>query len=167
MAMVDYGAVLKKNGIVIHRDDFFMDMQKAVGFTIDSLIDEDGYNYQINGNYFVYIGDKELLICVYKTQLLIISNNKIVNRVFGANVDSYSIHDKFRLKFEVNGIKFDIKRISYGNMYLLRFWYKGNLYECIYGYGVDNSLKNWYYNNNRERRIAKNFFKNNPWKILT
>ena len=167
MAMVDYGAVLKKNGIVIHRDDFFMDMQKAVGFTIDSLIDEDGYNYQINGNYFVYIGDKELLICVYKTQLLIISNNKIVNRVFGANVDSYSIHDKFRLKFEVNGIKFDIKRISYGNMYLLRFWYKGNLYECIYGYGVDNSVKNWYYNNNRERRIAKEFFRNKSWKILT
>jgi len=167
MAMVDYGAVLKKNGIVIHRNDFFMDMQKAVGFTINKIQDKDGYDYQINDNYFVYIGDEELLICVYKTQLLIISNNKIIHRVFGANVDSYNIHDKFRLKFKVNGIKFDIKRISYGNMYLLRFWYKGSLYECIYGYGVDNSLKNWYYNNNRERRIAREFFKNNHWKILT
>jgi len=152
MAMVDYGAVLKKNGIVIHRNDFFMDMQKALGFTIDKIQDKDSYDYQINGNYFVYIGDEELLICVYKTQLLIISNNKIIHRVFGANVDSYSMHDKFRLKFEINGVKFDIKRISYGNIYLLRFWYKGNLYECIYGYGVDNSVKNWYYNNNRERR---------------
>jgi len=167
MAMVDYGAVLKKNGIVIHRNDFFMDMQKAVGFTIDKIQDKDGYDYQINNNYFVYIGDEELLICVYKTQLLIISNSKIIHRVFGANVNFYSMHDKFRLKFEVNGVKIDIKRISNGNIYLLRFWYKGSLYECIYGYGVDNSLKNWYYNNNRERRIAKNFFKNNPWKILT
>ena len=167
MAIVDYGAVLKKNGVVLHRNDFFMDMQKAVGFTINSLKDENGYDHQINNNHFVYIGDEELLICVYKTQLLIISNNKIIHRVYGANVDSYSIHDKFRLKFEVNGIKFDIKRISYSNMYLLRFWYKRNLYECIYGYGVDNSVKNWYYNNNRERRIAKEFFRNKSWKILT
>ena len=37
MAFVDYGAVLKKNGVVLHRNDFFMDMQKAVGFTINSL----------------------------------------------------------------------------------------------------------------------------------
>ena len=60
MAMVDYGAVLKKNGIVIHRNDFFMDMQKAVGFTINKIQDKDGYDYQINDNYFVYIGDEEL-----------------------------------------------------------------------------------------------------------
>ena len=53
MAMVDYGAVLKKNGIVIHRNDFFMDMQKAVGFTINKIQDKDGYDYQINDNYFV------------------------------------------------------------------------------------------------------------------
>jgi len=166
MAMLDYGVVLKKNGIVLHRDDLFMNMQKAVGFTIDKLQDKDNeeYIYQINGNYFVYIGDKEMLICVYKTQLLIISNNEIIHRVYGANIDSYSMHDKFRLKFEVNGVKLDIKRISYGNMYLFRYWYKGNLYECIYGYGVDNSIKEWYYNDSRERRIAKEFFKDKPWK---
>jgi len=167
MAMVDYGAVLKKNGIVIHRDDFFMDMQEAVGFTIDSLIDEDGYDYQINDNYFVYIGDEELLICVYKTQLLIISNNKVIHRVFETNIDSYSMHDKFRLKFEVNGIKFDIKRIGNESKYYLRYWYKNNLFECIYGYGIDNNIKDWYYYSNKERRIAKEFFKDTPWKILT
>ena len=168
MAFVDYGAVLKKNGVVLHRNDFFMDMQKAVGFTINSLKDEEGYEYYIKGNYFVYIGDEELLICVYKTQLLIISDNKIIHRIYGANIDSYSMHDKFRLKFEVNGVKLDIKRISYGSMYLLRYWYKGNLYECIYGYGVDNSIKSWYYNNNKERRIVKEFFKDKPWKgIIT
>ena len=31
MAMIDYGAILKKNGKIVNRDEFFMDMETAVG----------------------------------------------------------------------------------------------------------------------------------------
>ena len=33
MAMIDYGAILKKNGKIVNRDKFFMDMEAAVGWT--------------------------------------------------------------------------------------------------------------------------------------
>lgn len=51
MAMMDYGAVVKINGKIVNENEFFMDMQKAVGW-VDypkvryedcDCLDEDGY----------------------------------------------------------------------------------------------------------------------------
>ena len=50
MALIDYGAVLIKNGIFINDGLMFMDMEKSVGCKIDGM----------DGMYFVYAGDKEL-----------------------------------------------------------------------------------------------------------
>ena len=52
MAMIDYGAILKKNGKIQNRDEFFMDMEAAVGWTDNphikyedcDCIDEFGYS---------------------------------------------------------------------------------------------------------------------------
>ena len=52
MAMIDYGAILKIDGKIQNRDEFFMDMQDAVGW-VDypriryedcDCIDNDGYS---------------------------------------------------------------------------------------------------------------------------
>ncbi|ACA44278.1 hypothetical protein CFSAN001628_007746 [Clostridium botulinum CFSAN001628] len=36
-----------------------------------------------------------------------------------------------------NSIELNIKAFYGSNRYKLRFWYKGDLYETIYGYSVD------------------------------
>jgi hypothetical protein len=68
MAMMDYGSVVKKNGVIIQKE-MFMEMKEAVGFEIRSIEhnywnDGKTYNTKIEGEYFSYIGDEELLVCV-------------------------------------------------------------------------------------------------------
>ena len=65
MAMIDYGAILKKNGKIVNRDEFFMDMETAVGWTDYphvkyedcDYLDEDGHSDCWNcprANYIVH-----------------------------------------------------------------------------------------------------------------
>lgn len=54
MAMLDYGAILKVDGEFVNKnEDLFMkDMKKAVGFTLNSVTDENGNIIPIDGNFF-------------------------------------------------------------------------------------------------------------------
>ena len=69
MAVIDYGCVVIKNGIVQNTYDFFMDMEKSVGWIdkdLKDITDTKQYEGVMNGNYMGYIGDKDLTICFYK-----------------------------------------------------------------------------------------------------
>ena len=86
MAMIDYGSVVKKNGKII-QTEMFMDMKDIVGFEIDSIpyrhfnefeqkyVDDD---IKIKDEFFSYIGDNELLLCIYKCSIYFVVNNQIV-----------------------------------------------------------------------------------------
>ena len=59
MAMVDYGAIAWKDGKLISTD-MFTPMEDMVGWS-------DNSKYKLEGNYFAYIGDKDLVIGFYKS----------------------------------------------------------------------------------------------------
>jgi len=77
MAMIDYGAILRVDGEMINRDQFFMD-ESNTGFVLKTATGADGKEYAIDGNYFVYAGDEHFLIVVYKTLLRVIHDGHIL-----------------------------------------------------------------------------------------
>lgn len=144
MAMVDYGAILKINGTLINLNKgLFMDMKDAVGFTIEPIpyqykYDGKTYNdeYIIDGNYFVYFGDEEFLFCIYKNLLRAVVNKKEVYD-FYFNDEENKIIKHYNLK----DASIKIKKIYSNNKLHAMIQYKGNKYEVIYGYGIDNNVK--------------------------
>lgn len=136
MAMMDYGAILAINNEIVNEGQFFMDMQYEVGFTIDEIQDEDYGNLIIDGNFFVYFGDRELLFCVYKTMVFILSNEKIVKVI-----NYKQLNGRFVYNTVINDVPIFVKRIGKDEKYVIQLKYKGHKYECIYGYGIDSSKK--------------------------
>lgn len=131
MAIFDYGSIVKINNKLV-QNDMFMDMKKAVGYSIEHVTDLYGTKMRINESFFSYEGRK------YK---------------------------KYTHKEKINDVNLTIKRIKRNqqgiNRYKLRFWYKNNLYEAIYGYGVDLDINLWYDLTNRERHyLIKKYFTN-------
>lgn len=85
MSMIDYGALLKVNGKFINKNkDMFMDMQEAVGFILEKATYPKWKDININGNFYVYAGSEDLLLCFYKTYFYVIKNGNIV-RVYAGN----------------------------------------------------------------------------------
>lgn len=143
MAVVDYGAILKTNGEVKNLNNgLFMDMEEAVGFSLKTV--KHSYTYKgkeysrdldIDGNYFVYFGDKDVLFCVYKCNLLVIENMQ-TPKGFGLSSDGR----KKVLNTCVNGANIKIKEIAEGKFHAT-IQYKGNNYQVLYGYGIDTNYK--------------------------
>ena len=58
MASVDYGAILRKNGIFVNKDKgLFMNMKEAVGYSLEKIERGNEDTIQIEGDFFVYAGD--------------------------------------------------------------------------------------------------------------
>ena len=141
MAMIDYGAIAKKNGKLL-TTEFFTPMIETLGFECD----KDNRECDLKGNYFVYLGDKDFYIAIYRGSINIFKNtNEFVDRIGDLVQYEVTYHEtKFRYKRIINGVNFDIKRFDTGNRYKVRFCYKGDMYEAIYGYGVDLDINSWY-----------------------
>lgn len=78
MAFVDYGALLRVDGKFINKNvDMFMNASDT-GYVCKKAIDKNGEEYDINGNYFVYAGDKHFLVAFYKGMYKVISDEKVV-----------------------------------------------------------------------------------------
>ena len=182
MAMIDYGAILKKNGKIQNRDEFFMDMKKAVGWTDNprirytdcNCIDEVGYSDCMNcprahfiqhsdpelgdwtsfdsdcrnnklsigkmaGNWFAYAGDTEFVVGFYKQ--MVMTWYKGEQKIHWLRWD---YHNKYSVYLEVGGTKMKFKALSRNKQaYYGRFRYKGDLYEIVFGYGIDPNQKTW------------------------
>ena len=70
MAMIDYGCVVIKNGIVQNTNEFFMNMKRSVGWVDKEVTGNETRDDLVgvmNDNYMGYIGDKDLTICFYKS----------------------------------------------------------------------------------------------------
>ena len=179
MAMIDYGAILKKNGKIVNRDEFFMDMETAVGWTDYphvkyedcDCINEDGYSdcwncpranreYYANesyywlesdcrgikpdsnhmeGNWFAYAGDTELVVGFYKQ--MVMTWYKGEQKIHWLRWD---YNNRYSVYLEVSGTKMKFKALSsHKQAYYGRFRYKGDLYEVVFGYGIDPDQKTW------------------------
>lgn len=82
MAIRDYGAVLKVDGKIINTEMFMKGSD--TGYVLDKAkyrYDGEDHEIHIDGNFFVYAGDKELLLTFYKESFYVIEN-KVVTRVF-------------------------------------------------------------------------------------
>lgn len=175
MAMSDYGSVVKKNGKIIQKE-FFMDMKEMVGFVLEKAthtyevekFNEEGILYKtgevktrdvyIDVFFFSYIGDEELLVCIYKGVLVFVSHGKVIKMQHDLYV-SDAPYEIQKLEFAINNVKFRIKRLDKDrHRYKLRFWYKGDLYEVLYGYGVDINKNIWYNLSNKEKRYIDKWF---------
>lgn len=83
MAAVDYGALLRVNGVFINKNkNLFMD-ESNTGYVLEkaryadtSIYDKD---VEIDGNFYVYAGDKNLLLTFYKGFFYVISNGLIID----------------------------------------------------------------------------------------
>lgn len=180
--MIDYGAVLKKNGKIMNCEKFFMDMETAVGWTDNprikyedcNCIDEYGYSdcqnchranrtfhstpdlgewYQLNsdcrgvvpvfssamgGNYFVYAGDRDFVIGFYKTHFAILLAGMEKKEVIWRDCN------RFSFTIERGGVKIKVKALNdKKDAFYARFHYKGDLYEVVYGYGIDSNPCVW------------------------
>lgn len=179
MAMIDYGALLKKNGKIMNRDEFFMDMEEAVGwidyqrirypdcdhilgkysdcgncpranyihYSHPELGEWDSFHSDCRdvvptpsqhmcGNYFVYAGDSNFTIAFYKTHFAYIYEGKMKivwpNRI------------GFRPKYRVGEVYIRTKALNKRkDAYYARFSYKGDVYEVVYGYGIDPNQSTW------------------------
>lgn len=89
MAMVDYGALLRikekgTNSWNFYNKNKGMFMESSdTGYVCKTALHEDGKEYDIDGNYFVYAGDKEFLLIFYKGIFKIISNEKVLYSSWG------------------------------------------------------------------------------------
>lgn len=155
MASLDYGCIIKKNGTIITGDDVFTDPINTIGFTNKTV-----------ENCHACCGDKDLIFCFRKDYLCVYDGD--INEVlyvgyhdwhyysmYETDIDSQEEYERYQrekavsydiysLQRKVNDIELNFKRLDRGNRYKLRFWYKGDLYEVIYGYGVDTNLKYFY-----------------------
>lgn len=171
MAMLDYGAVVKKNGKIISTKMFenFSSLkyeEKEIIKTdedgieypnFETLVDEtivqtlDGDEKSMAGNYFALIGDKDMLIGFYKDWFTLAIDKKVIdNTDYFTWVSSEHKRD-FVKEYPVLGkinIKRLDKRIDYCNVLVASFTYKSDKYEVMFGYGVDVNVNYAFSNRN-------------------
>lgn len=141
MASLDYGCIVKKNGKILNyeKHEFSHDMKRIVGFEVDEI---DGK--EIKDYFFNFMGDEDLLVCMYKNIIAVfdVKEKKLLH-------DEWNIHDElyrdcYRKILNIKGTRIDIKRLGEGYRYRVRMWYKGDLWEALYGYGVAYKTDYWY-----------------------
>lgn len=144
MAVVDYGVLVKKNGVVQNLNGgLFMDMKKAVGFTIKSVPysytyegEKKTYDQLIEDDFFAYLGDEELLFCIYKRTIALVKNKKELSYLgFSYDDDSKKVKH-----YKLENATITIKLLD-DSKYLAHIQYKGDNYQVLFGYGVDNNIR--------------------------
>lgn len=171
MAMMDYGAIVKKNGVIITdpKGGLFQNFTNLRYEVMeeepyDTIVDETvvryeptkdddwkPFNYSFAGNYFALVGDAQLMIGFYKT-----SFNIAVDKVNHNYPDfdwisfngRYQCTHYYRAKYiSVNKrdkvlTTLKISKIDEeSQVFLATFVYNGDKYEVLYGYGLDPSLR--------------------------
>lgn len=140
MAMMDYGAIAWKDGKLISTD-MFTPMIDTVGWHDD----------EINGNYFVTIGDKDFILAFYKS----------IMKVYNVKDSDYSFYnytvnfgwEKFRkwkywhdwFYADDDLVDIIVKPRRFHDYYVCKLKYRGHKYKVAFGYGVDlGGYKKWH-----------------------
>lgn len=161
MAMIDYGAIVKKNGVFINKNDgLFMntDNMDIPEMVTDHSQFGHGETDYFNHDYYVFIGDGTIdgrWIGFYKTWAACVIDHE---RVYLIRDDTGNIDV---LGFEPITIEELCPR-----RFLLKTMFGEDKYEVIYGYGIDpseevwNRIKNTSYDfSDKERALIDSWFK--------
>lgn len=165
MAMMDYGAVVKKNGKIISdpKGGLFQNLTSLryephvkgedsegndiyaddhVDETIVKYTNRDGEikEYSMAANEMAVVGDRHFMIGFYKQWFDIAIDGQIIDRDGPALYDWFSEHKK-PLVFTVDDIEFKVRTIcpdhDWMSILIMNFEYNGDHYEVMFGYGVD------------------------------
>lgn len=143
MAVIDYGALLKVNGEFINKNcNLFMNNSNT-GYILEKAKYADTSIYDkeinINGNFYVYAGDKDLLLTFYKWYLYVISNEKIIKVIS----DNPFISEEFYINgvnIKVSHLEPDIQ-VEVSNIVTWEDYIKENWIDAT-GHEKLNELKN-------------------------
>lgn len=141
---------------------------------------DESEQYPMCGNNFAVIGDESALIGFYKCGFKIALDKVIDDRESNKSENKfYYIGDYFnsyKRKFKLDSSifrQFKVKRLddrSDAAVYLARFYYKDDLYEVLFGYGIDPNPKYLYgrksYHNAYTDLFDKSYHKNGKQKGL-
>lgn len=148
MAASDYGVIVKHKGKIINKE-LYTSMEETLGFS-----NQD--NELMFSKHFIYLGDADFYIGVYKNFIDVYMYGKRLKRIY--DLDQYTYKGtKYRYKVNIGKAYFSIRRLDKSNRYYLRWYYRDHLYEIIYGYGVDLNLDYWYGLKPNLRRWLKEF----------
>lgn len=79
MLITDYGALLRVDGKFINKNHDVFDEFSDTGYICDkAFYPKYNQEYDIKGNFFVYAGDENFLVCFRKTGFIVISKEKIL-----------------------------------------------------------------------------------------
>ena len=196
MSMIDYGALVKINGRIVNKGQFFMDMQEAVGWVDypriryeDCNCLEDGcsncgecpraqkkhmsdpdlgewdhitgdcrgnalcVNNKIDRNYFAYVGDEDFTVAVYKNWAVFVGKaipkrfslwEVVLDDTENWMINNHRMVKKFCVQVGDETVSIKARKITEnGRRIYMKFRYKGNLYELVYGYGIDSTKEVW------------------------
>lgn len=105
MAMIDYGALLRVDGKLINESEMFMDSSDTGYMCEKAYYPNHDWEMDIYGNYFVYAGDEELLLCFYKCQCLVVSKKWVIK-------DTWSVPFASETFFLPNGVNLKISHLD-------------------------------------------------------
>lgn len=135
MAMIDYGAIAWKNGKLISTD-MFTPMKDMVGWS-DSDLDIEP---PLEGNYFAYIGDKDLTLAFYKDVMRIHHSTHLYdNDIIYFGSESFEGWKRWRYWTISNSkyVEIVVKPKRFHDYYVCHMKYNGDKYKVAFGYGVD------------------------------
>ena len=143
--MLDYGAVVFKNGVQINKEQYFMNMNEAVGWDDDDNSNKLDKPNKLAGNYFAYVGDSELTIAVYKYYCMVAENKNVTHEIWGTRRKANESTWNYRCnRFSIGNTNFTLRSLAKHDKVLwLQFTYKGDYYNIIYGYGIDPDFNVW------------------------
>ena len=130
MAMLDYGAIAWKDGKLISTE-MFTEMKDMVGW------DDDG-KYGLKGNYFAYIGDKDLTIGFYKSVMYIFNGEGTYIHFGWERFEGWKKwEDNIWLEDSKKLIWVTVRKRKFHDYYMCTMDYRGHKYKVAFGYGVD------------------------------
>ena len=151
MAMIDYGTILVRDGIIQNRDQMLMEKTDLGCDIPDKLAlrgDPDRVSF-IKGDFFAYAGDMDFMLCFYKYRVLVIFNGLYVGDVW----ITYDIKPPYEKRLNLFGSGIDVifecidhkgrvneywNRYEYPTKYKVSWEYKGHKYVAYTGYGIDS-----------------------------
>lgn len=134
-----------------HSDPELGEWDSTIGDCRGNKIWIDG---KLDRNYFAYAGDEDLTVAVYKSVAVFANKDATLRMILWGlylegSSDTYESAGRKMVKRLTMQVKnktvcVKIKKITESsNRYYMRFIYKDNLYELVYGYGIDSDKQVW------------------------
>ena len=144
MAMIDYGAIVWKDGKCVSTD-MFDDMQEQVGWSDEDVESYNEGRYQIrhlHNNYFAYVGDAYLTLAFYKNTMCVYRKSRppwVEAMYFGGYTHKIDFSEYACARYGDCEARIKVYKKPFHQYYVCKMKYGGHKYKVAFGYGVDYS----------------------------